>query len=1164
MITRTGIRALCNSTTYSRGLEIYRSDDKIPDFKVEEKKNEDIVTALVKGSGKTYYSVNIKYDKIRDCLDNIFCDCNPFYNDDGICRHCVAVLLEYADYRSRQRAIAEYAALNEREKDIRIRNLARQKLNNEPNHEIESKAKYKIENKTENKPENRQPDHCENQTLSDTGLSTMEQAFHRTLASYGIFSTPSLSGKPTTSAMKALLNKRYLRRTAPLAQSDTFGKVRLDPYLTCQKTDLEVEFRIGVSRMYVLKDIFEFVQNLKEGREYQYGQKLQFAHIMEAFEPESRKLAQFIMDWEERNGSRYIQQTYQNNGFYDVYPKLRCFPLDGNELEDLLEAVGQRTFVAQVDNGAERSWHIVEGHPKRELTITGLNDGLELKLDKMYGISCSNYHIYFDDGKVYRVLKSEIEQIEDFVNCMDQLPGKWAFIGKSDIPAFGRELLPVLEKYFVCSRNNFEESRYGIFSVSYEIYLDVPQKDWISCRVIAVYGERKYSIFETIQNQAMRDRAGEIEMEAMLSQYFNAYDEEKKELVLADDEEKLYLLLTEGIPAMQEYAAVYVSDALKRLKVAENPRVKLGVSLSSGLLDLEIGIEDIDKDELAEILSKYNRKRKFYRLRNGSFLNMEEQQMKVLFELKDGLRLTSKQLKEGKVQLPGYRAMYLDAQLRENSSVSVNKDKKFRELIRNMKTIEDNDFEVPKEQENILREYQKQGFLWMKTLRQNGFCGILADDMGLGKTLQVITFLWSEYLEKKEEENKRGLIITPASLVFNWASEIERFAPGLPVKMVVGTAEQRQTMIEESGTEEILITSYELLRRDIAHYKKIDFAYQVIDEAQYIKNHGTKSAKAVKSVTAGFRMALTGTPVENRLSELWSIFDYLMPGFLYSYEYFRKEIEQPMILDEDEKAKHRLQKMIRPFVLRRLKKDVLKDLPDKIEKDMYAKLDGEQEKLYEAHVKRLQMVLGRQTDAEFQKSKIQILAEITKLRQICCHPGLLYEDYRSNSSKLDMCVELIQNAVNGGHKILLFSQFTSMLEILQQRLREEKISFYSLTGATSKEQRSRLVEAFNQDKTSVFCISLKAGGTGLNLTAADIVIHYDPWWNLAVQNQATDRAHRIGQRSVVSVYKLFIKNSIEEKIKKLQEKKMELSDQILSGDGLDSSKISKEELIQLL
>lgn len=311
-------------------------------------------------------------------------------------------------------------------------------------------------------------------------------------------------------------------------------------------------------------------------------------------------------------------------------------------------------------------------------------------------------------------------------------------------------------------------------------------------------------------------------------------------------------------------------------------------------------------------------------------------------------------------------------------------------------------------------------------------------------------------------------------------------------------------------------------------------------------------------------MALTGTPVENRLSELWSIFDYLMPGFLYSYEQFRKELEIPIVQDEDERAKERLRRMIRPFVLRRLKKDVLKELPDKLEKNMYARLEGEQQSLYDAHVKRLQMMLSKQTDEEFKSSKLQLLAEITRLRQICRHPGLLYEDYKGDSAKLSMCVELIKNAVNGGHKILLFSQFTTMLELIQKELKKEDISYYLLTGATSKERRREMVNAFNEDDTSVFCISLKAGGTGLNLTSADIVIHFDPWWNLAVQNQATDRAHRIGQKNVVSVYQLFAKGTIEEKIRRLQEQKRELADQILTGNGLDSGKINREEMLESL
>mgnify|MGYP000012460396 FL=1 len=304
--------------------------------------------------------------------------------------------------------------------------------------------------------------------------------------------------------------------------------------------------------------------------------------------------------------------------------------------------------------------------------------------------------------------------------------------------------------------------------------------------------------------------------------------------------------------------------------------------------------------------------------------------------------------------------------------------------------------------------------------------------------------------------------------------------------------------------------------------------------------------------------------MENRLSELWSIFDYLMPGFLYSYTRFRTELEQPIVQHDNEEARERLRKMIRPFVLRRLKKDVLQDLPEKVEENRYTCLEGEQQKLYDAHVKRMRLLLDKQTEEEFNTSKIVILSELTKLRQICCDPALLFEEYKGESAKLEMCVDMICNAVEGGHKILVFSQFTTMLDRLAKRLDKERINYYMLTGATGKEKRAKMVEDFNQDEVPVFCISLKAGGTGLNLTAADIVIHYDPWWNLAVQNQATDRAHRIGQKNTVNVYKLIAKDTIEENIVKLQEKKYALADQILSGEDMGSGSFTREEILELI
>ncbi|MEE1031696.1 MAG: DEAD/DEAH box helicase, partial [Ruminococcus sp.] len=634
-----------------------------------------------------------------------------------------------------------------------------------------------------------------------------------------------------------------------------------------------------------------------------------------------------------------------------------------------------------------------------------------------------------------------------------------------------------------------------------------------------------------------------------------------KEMVL-QGEDDIYCFLTEGIESMHTLGEVFISEKLKRIQVISKVKVQVGVSLSSNLLQLNISNDYFSKSELAEILSKYEKKKKYYRLKSGEFIRMDEEGMQALYDLKENFQLTDKEWNADTITVPGYRALYLDQRLK-GEGVQVQKNKEFKQLIRNMKTIEDNDFEIPLELEAVLREYQKTGFLWMKTLCKNQFGGILADDMGLGKTLQTITFLLSEFQEAGEEPRK-AIIITPASLVYNWKNEFEKFAPQLNVHTVTGTLKERRALMDTLENQAILITSYQLLYRDEELYEKMSFDYQIIDEAQFIKNQGNQTTKAVKDIQARFRLALTGTPVENKLSELWSIFDYVMPGFLYKYQRFRKEIETPIVKNQNQEIMQRLQKMIQPFVLRRTKKEVLKELPDKIEKCMYAVLEGEQKSLYQAHAQRLQMQLSKQTDEEFQSSQIQILAELTRLRQLCCDPGTFYENYKGGSAKLDLCMQLVENAMESGHKILLFSQFTTMLDKIAQELDKRGIAHYMLTGRTKKLERVEMAEAFNQDDTPIFCISLKAGGTGLNLTGADMVIHFDPWWTAAVETQATDRAHRIGQKQVVTVYKLIASNTLEERIMELQNKKKELASQVLGGEGISRAKFSKEELLSLL
>ena len=480
-----------------------------------------------------------------------------------------------------------------------------------------------------------------------------------------------------------------------------------------------------------------------------------------------------------------------------------------------------------------------------------------------------------------------------------------------------------------------------------------------------------------------------------------------------------------------------------------------------------------------------------------------------------------------------------------------------------MKTVNDADYNIPEGISATLRRYQKTGFRWIRTLEANGFGGILADDMGLGKTLQTIAVLMSA---KEEGRSGTSIVISPASLVYNWGEELAKFAPSLKVVTVTGKQEDRTHMIEEYEAQnvDVLVTSYDLLKRDINLYDGKVFEYEIIDEAQYIKNQTTAAAKAVKLIRSKAKFALTGTPIENRLSELWSIFDYLMPGFLYGYDVFKNEFETPIVKYQDEEAMARLQKMVRPFILRRLKKDVLKDLPEKLEENRVVKFDEKQQKLYDAQVLHMKNELASSDDKDFNKKKIEILAELTRLRQVCCDPRLCYDNYDGSSAKLDSCMELIQSAIDGGHRMLLFSQFTSMLELLEKRLDAENIEYYKITGETSKQKRMELVKQFNEGTVPVFLISLKAGGVGLNLIGADMVIHYDPWWNVAVQNQATDRAHRIGQTKKVTVYKMVVKNTIEEKILKLQDSKRDLADSIISGDNVGMSSMSRDELMELL
>ncbi|MGZ1211590.1 DEAD/DEAH box helicase [Lactobacillus delbrueckii subsp. bulgaricus] len=459
----------------------------------------------------------------------------------------------------------------------------------------------------------------------------------------------------------------------------------------------------------------------------------------------------------------------------------------------------------------------------------------------------------------------------------------------------------------------------------------------------------------------------------------------------------------------------------------------------------------------------------------------------------------------------------------------------------------------------MLEEFDQDALEDVKLLGQHGFGGILADEMGLGKTLQVISLLASQ-------KDQPSLIVAPASPVLNWEAEFKKFAPEMKTLVLSGSKKERSGQLADLTDIDVVITSYDLLKRDIANYEPRTFAYEVIDEAQMIKNPRTAAAKSVSVVKAKHLFALTGTPIENRLSELWSIFNFVMPGFLKSYWEFKKDFESPIVKEDDQDCLNRLSQMVGPFIFRRLKKDVLKDLPDKLEEVRYVGVGKEQRRLYDAEIARLKNKVMAEDDEGIKREQIEILAALTRIREICCDPGLLYEDYKGESEKRLACVDLIKSAIDEGHKVLLFSQFTSMLDLLEESLKAEEIGFLRIDGQTPKARRLTLVNVFNHKDSpaKVFLISLKAGGTGLNLTGADTVIHYDPWWNVAAQNQATDRAHRIGQEKKVTVYKLIAKDTVEEAILDLQEAKSLLAQGILTAESVSSASLQKEDLLKIL
>lgn len=911
-----------------------------------------------------------------------------------------------------------------------------------------------------------------------------------------------------------------------------------------------LSFRIGNEKKYVLKNLSDFVEAVAEEKQVSYGKQLSFVHCKSAFTQRAWKYVQYIM-----GVAAYYDAHYQRLG--------KRIELD----EDLFAGILFISLGTEIDyecrGKRNKTLQVLDKNPPIKCKLKEAENSFQLSVPILERIEGGPHLFIKISNKVY-YCKDGFEKAADVISRLSsEKEEQNLIISKKDMTAFCSTVLEVLEQEKVVDKKGINLEKYRPEEAKFRFYMD-EEAGQVILKSEVVYGEEVYNLLDTpFSSYQCRDLGKERAVLNTAKAYFKR--EEYGEGILyfeSKDEDAMYQLLNTGIRQLEAWGEVFATDKIKMKNIIRNSKTQVNVSLHSGLLELSVASDTFSREELIGILDAYRKKKKYYRLKSGDFLNMEEDAAGTAAKLLDGLALPKGKLLEETIELPKYRALYIDQILQQRKDqIQVKRNSDYKEMVRNMKNIEDSDFDVPESLESILRGYQKTGYRWLRTLEKLGFGGILADDMGLGKTLQTIACLLAL---KQERGVFKGLIICPASLVYNWKKELETFAPKLQVKLMVGSSEQREALLTDQQSGDVWITSYDMVKRDIALYQSITFDVEVIDEAQNIKNHGTLAARAVKQIQAPVKFALTGTPIENRLSELWSIFDYLMPGLLGSHERFRKEYEQPIMREQDQEKTEQLKKMILPFILRRVKNDVLKELPDKMEQIVYSEMETEQKKLYQAHVNRMLETLKRQSEEEIRTGKLQILAELTRLRQICCAPELVYEDYQDDACKVETCLELINQAVEGNHKILVFSQFTSVFPILEKHLKQMKIPYYILTGKTPKEQRMQMTEEFNQNDVPVFLISLKAGGTGLNLTAANIVIHFDPWWNLAAQDQATDRAHRIGQDKQVMVFKLIVKDTIEENIVRMQEEKQKLASQVLEGEGISAAKLTKEDLLEIL
>ena len=892
----------------------------------------------------------------------------------------------------------------------------------------------------------------------------------------------------------------------------------------------DIQIRIGENNTYLIPKISEFLKCKEVKGQLRINGEFLYNSSYMKFKEEDEKLLDYI-----------VLNLNRESAFKIVEGKI--LRINEEYIEEILKLVSDNRKVKLNYDYINYESYIIKDNMPLSFTVKMDFDKIILTTKKKLPTPLNNeFTVFLNDRKIYLPSDNQINNYKVLYHNLKsngkiEYPKQEAYINKLF------NLLSNISKDIMLGEGvkNLCRNYYKV-----KIFFKNENND-IKCKATVNYFGKIINILDKNIDYFLRDNNFEEEISMKLERY--RFIKKANEFLFIGNDEERYELLTNGLKFFEVFSRLEFSKSFNEVNILGSNDIYAIFEGKDEELRFKYDIDGLDYSEYINVLQALEDNRDFYKTKTGRLLNLRDLGIANFFNIIDNL-IYNQEIYDGEIEIDKSKAIFIEENI-ENYNLNFIRGAEILKVI--SKRLESRFIEEVngvKELNGILRNYQVTGLNYLLSLSEMNFGGILADEMGLGKTIQVIAFL----LHKK---NKRSLVITPTSLIYNWKEEFEKFAPSLNVGVIHGSKGARNKVLDNKEDYDVLLTTYGTIKNDIEFYKNEIFDYCIIDEAQNIKNTKAQNTKIIKEINAKVKFALTGTPIENSLIELWSIFDFIMPGYLFDEKKFKKKF-----VNRSEKEIEELKSLIKPFILRRLKRDVITELPEKIEKKYYVPMTSEQKLAYKNYMKEVKLKLKTGED-----DNITIFSYLTRLRQICQDPILVNKDYIGDSGKLNVALEIIEEVIEDNNKMLVFSQFTSVLKKIEEELNIRKIKNKYLDGSTSAKERIKLVSEFNESKEpEIFLISLKAGGTGLNLTSAKFVMHMDPWWNPAIEDQATDRAHRIGQKNIVEVIKLIAKDTIEEKIIQLQEDKREIINSVMSDDSLNINNISKltnEEILEL-